>query len=308
MKSFKPALFLITLSALSFSSRSYAANALPTQPTDAADPGSAAYSYTLYHDQTTINGRDIEFFAPAEVLNTGRKVPLIVFGHGQALGADNYRMTFEQLAKKGVAVFYPTYDTGFFDQNWLRMGQDYLDLTKAAIAQYSRYIDPSKVIFSGHSKGGYIALNAAGLAGEQSFALGAVIVFEPAGYLPEQLQHISASVPVTVTYAADDTVIKASLVQEIYDQLKVTKKQQIHVSSYTDTDPPLNADHFFILSKAFFMGGKNGTSPFHYFGAWKWLLGASWDLQSNEAGSYLYGNQASSTGLPTLSHAIDRNW
>jgi len=164
------------------------------------------------------------------------------------------------------------------------------------------------VIFSGHSKGAYIALNAAGLAGEQGFALGAVVAFEPAGYLPVQLQHIAPSVPVTVTYADHDTVIKASLVQEIYDQLTVTKKQQIHVHSYTETDPPLNADHFFILSKAFMMGGKNGVSPFHYFGAWKWLLGASGCLENDGSGTYLYGEQANTTGVAGFTHTIDRNW
>lgn len=285
------------------------ADSLPVQPTALTDPGSAAYSYSLYHDKTTLNGRSVEFFAPAEIANSAQKVPLVVFGHGQALGADNYRLTFEHLAKKGVAVFYPTYDTGFFDQNWIRMGQDYLELTQAALSRYSHFVDPTKVVFSGHSKGGYIALNAAGLAGEQGFsALGAVVVFEPAGYLAEQLGHISAKVPVTVTFGDHDTIIKASLVQEIYDGLAVTRKQLIHVSSYLGTDPQLMADHFFILSQAFFMGGQNGVGPFHFYGVWKWLLGATGELQNNGAGEYLYGNQASNTGVATQVHQIDRNF
>jgi dienelactone hydrolase len=296
-------LMAVAITMLAFSS--VLADSLPSQPTSPNDPGSASYSYTLFHEQTTLADRDVEFFAPAEVRDAAQKVPLIVFAHGQSIGADNYRATFEHLAKKGVAVLYPTYDTGFFDQDWVRMGQDYVNLTALAVARYAQYVNPAQIVYSGHSKGGYIALTAAGVAVEKNQALpSSVVVFEPAGYEANYLAKIDPKIPVTVTFSQADTIIQESLVQEIYDHLP-GKKQFIHVASY----PDMAADHFFPLSQSFFMGGHDGVTPFHYYGVWKWLMGAAWDLQQNhQDNSYLYGSDTSSTGSPSLSHQVQRNW
>jgi predicted esterase len=282
----------------------------PAQPQNQNDPGSSQYAFDSFHETLTFRGRKVEFFAPQNFQNLNQKLTVVVYGHGQAVPLSSYQDTFVHLARKGVAVIYPQFDTGFFDQDWRRMAADYVDLTTEVIKKYPNSLDANQVIFSGHSKGGYVAGVAAGLpASKLSTAPAAVILFDPAGYDAEYLQTINAGIPVTLTWADQDTIIKKSLVQEIYNKLPSQRKQLIHVASYTGANPVLVADHFFVLTKKFSFGGKDGITPFHYFGSWKWILGAAWDLQtgSNGTNPFVYGDQALTTGAASQ-HQVQKNW
>jgi dienelactone hydrolase len=281
------------------------ASELPSQPTDPDHPSSAEYPYTLKKESIQVKGRKVEIFLPLEAFKLSEKVPVVVFGHGQAIDVEGYELTFEHLARKGVAVIHPKYDTGFFDQNWRRMASDFNELAAMSIEKYSDYIDPRKVIYSGHSKGGYVALVAAGHPDLQN-QVGSVILFAPAGFDSQYLNNINPQIPVTLIWSDRDTVIKKSLITEIYSKLPSNFKQMIDVKSYST----LPADHFFPLSKSYFFGGHNGASAYHYFATWKWLIGAAWDLQNNEGlkNTYIYGEETSSSGIKGLQHQITRNW
>jgi hypothetical protein len=282
----------------------------PDQPQNSSDPGSSQYAFELFHETLVLKGRSVDFFAPKGFQNLNQKLTVVVYGHGQAVPLSSYQDTFVHLARKGVAVIYPQFDTGFFDQDWRRMASDYVNLTTEVIKKYPNHLDANQVIFSGHSKGAYVAGVAAGLpASKLSTAPAAVILFDPAGYDAEYLKTIDVRIPVTLTWADRDTIIKKSLVQEIYDKLPSQKKQLILVSSYAGANPDLTADHFFVLTKKFSFGGKDGITPFHYFGSWKWILGAAWDLENGSGATnpYIYGDQTLTTGAASL-HQVQKNW
>lgn len=278
---------------------------VPSQPTASEHPGSAVYKFTLKQEKIQLDGRRIDVFLPAEIKDSAAKAPVIVFGHGQAIDVAGYELTFQHLAKKGIVVIHPTYDSGFFDQDWRRMASDFNSQAKKTIEKYSEYIDVKKVIFAGHSKGAYVALMAAG-APDRLPELGSVVLFAPAGYDAEYLKSIDSKVPVTLTWSDADTTIKQNLVKEIYGKLQTQHKQFILVKSYSS----LSADHFYPLSKSYFFGGQNGTSAFHYYAVWKWLVGAALDLQDRAdlTNTYLYGAEAPSTGQSGLQHSVTRNW
>jgi acetyl esterase/lipase len=250
------------------------------------------------------------FYGPKELLQPSRssfatsaKVPLIVFGHGQALGADAYELTFIHLARKGYAVLHPQYDTGFFDQNWRRMGQDYARLSLLALTNYADRLDFSKIVFSGHSKGAYVALVSASRPDlSQGLRPTALLLFNPAGYDKDSIKNVPKQIPSTVVWSEDDGVIKEGLIQEIFQALPSTTKQYLRVSGYRTTSPVLPADHFFTLTKDTLVGGRDGINPLHYFGTWKWLIGA---IENSE---FLYGPQATETGLPNFNHGVIRSW
>jgi predicted esterase len=287
------------------------AESLPVQPSEKEHPGSSFYSYTSLKQSFKISGRDVDTFCPKEIAQNPVKAPVLVFGHGQAMDLSHYNMTFEHLAKKGFCVIFPTYDTGFFDQEWRRMGSDFVNLTNATLKQLSTYADASKVVFSGHSKGAYVALVASGLPANQLLVKpSSVILFAPAGFDEEYLRNIDPNIPLTLVYGEADTIIKKDLNDEIYEKIRSSHKQFIFVKSYTTTQPSLAADHFFIANKKSFFGGRNGVSSLHFFGAWKWLVGGLNDLKSLKPlqDPYLYGGEAGSTGLNNFSHEIKRSW
>jgi dienelactone hydrolase len=282
----------------------------PAAPTDPAHPGSAAYRYTVFQEQFQVQGRQVDFFAPAEIAREPRKAPVIVFGHGQALETQHYRLMFEHLAKKGYAVIAPKYDTGFFDRNWRRMATDYADLTAAAMSRHAKYVDPGTLIFSGHSKGAYVALVAAGIPrSSRKVDPKAMVLFAPAGYDNEYIRNVTTSMPVTIIHGEQDTIIASSLIQEIYSALPSSHKQLIEPVSYK-TQPELPADHYIVMTKSFFMGGRDGISPFHYFGAFKWLIGSADDLTAGGSLSniHAYGDETTATGVEGSRHKIRRSW
>jgi dienelactone hydrolase len=281
---------------------------LPGQPKDTSHPGSGNYDFTLKQESFQANGRKVDVYLPLERKGMAEKAPGIVFGHGQAIGVEGYQLTFEHLAKKGFVVIHPMYDKGFFDQDWRRMSRDFNSLTSIAIKKYAEYADPNMLLYSGHSKGAYIALMAAGdpSRAQMGLKVGSVVLFAPAGYDAAYLRNIDPSIPVTLAWSDGDTVIKQSLVTEIYRNLPSKFKQWILVKSYSSA----RADHFFPLSKSYIFGGQNGVSPYHYFSVWKWLGGAALDLElgSPVDNPFIYGSDTSTTGVNSLQHSVSRSW
>jgi subtilisin family serine protease/predicted esterase len=234
----------------------------------------------------------------------GQPAPVVVFGHGQALGENAYDATLKHLAQKGVAALFVKYDNGFFDQNWRRMASDYNEITQSFLQKYSDQLDSTKVVFAGHSKGAYVGLMAAGAPNRANVS--SLVLFAPAGFDAEYLQNIPQSTPVTIIWGQSDTVIHQPDQMEIYQRLSTDKKQLITVNDY----PNQRADHYFIQNRRFVFGGQDGVSPFHYHGVWKWLVGAAWDLEAGglSTSPYIYGDEAITTGLDQLSHQVMRNW
>ena len=118
---------------------------------------------------------------------------------------------------------------------------------------------------------------------------------------------MNADIPVTLVWGDEDSVIKESLITDIYDKLPSKHKQWIKVKSYDS----LKADHFFTLSQSYFFGGHDGISALHYYASWKWLVAAVWDVQKENGdmkNPYLYGDEAASTGDANLKHTITRNF
>ena len=280
---------------------------LPSQPKSVEHPGSDVYAYGVTKEVFKSNGRDVSVYLPdAELLN-GERFPVVVFGAGQASPEEAYEMTLTHLAGKGVAVIFPEYSNGFFDQNWSRMGQDYANLAQAAVDRFSQ-LDPNKVVYTGHSKGGYVA----GVAAGQTTGLRpqSLVLFQPAGYLSREWSSVPADVPLTIIYSDADTIIKRGDVDEMFEASPVTHKQFLNVKSYNSTSPRLEADHFFLFSKKTWIGGRDGISPFHYYGVFGWLVGAAQDLVdgSELTNPYLYGDEAINTGLESFQHDVNRNW
>lgn len=303
--SFRSLVFaVITILGLT-SQASFFPQTVPDRPTDAQHPGSSNYAFTVQRESIKLNGRQVDTFLPVDPKNPNYKAPVIVFGHGQAIGVEGYETTFRHLAQKGIAVIHPMFDTGFFDQDWRRMAKDFNDLAQVTLEKYSSKIDADQTVYAGHSKGGYIALMAAG-APNNRVRVRSLVLFAPAGYDADYLKALNPDIPVTLAWSDGDTVIKQNLITEIYSKLTVRNKQWILVKSYES----LKADHFFPLNKSYFFGGRDGESPLHYFASWKWLVSAAFDVQQNSTltNPYIYGDQTQSTGVDSLKHTVTRNW
>lgn len=279
---------------------------LPGPPIDPLHPGSRIYSRGFVVKKVKLLGRDGELFLP-EPVSAGERVPIVVFGHGQAMSGKNYRDTFEHLAKKGIASYSVPFDKGFFDRDFERMGRDYATIVMDLIKSNSTLLDPERLVYSGHSKGAYVALNAAGIANaEGRIEPRAIVLFSAAGFDLPWLRSIAPEVPITLVVGEEDKIAPLSLSQEIYGSLSSHFKQLIIVRSYRETNPRLSAGHFLSASSGF--GARTG--PFHFHGVWKWLGGAVADLSEVQRirDPYLYGEQASSSGVNVLSHSVMRNW
>ncbi len=269
----------------------------PPQPTETANPGSAVYTHTVNKISFTESGRTVDVFLPVNAKDPNEKFPVIVYGHGQAISLSGYVLSFEHLAKKGIAVIFPQFDNGFWDQDWRRMADDYNRLTLSALNKYPQ-LDPGSIVYSGHSKGGYIGLMAAGAPSVSSIKVKSVLAFSPAGFDAQYLKGMNPATPVTVVWGDQDSIITQSSVKDIYDQSPSLRKQFIEAVSFQG----LPADHFFVMNESSFFGGRNGISAHHYFGSWKWMWGAV------KEDAYLYGDEASSTGAPELKHKVLRNF
>ena len=281
------------------------AQSLPA-PTDPLHPGSKFYDHSVAQSKVTCLQRKVDVFQPA---STGpEKFPVVVFGHGQALDVEHYRLTLEHLAKKGVVVLFPTYDTGFFDQDWNRMGSDYVKQVDCALKAIAN-ADTSAVIFSGHSKGAYVASLAAGIwdATSTSYHLGANVFFAPAGSDTKLLKKYASHTATTVIFSDADSIVDKSISENIFLQAQSQFKQLITLKSYNN--PAIKADHFWILTKSSFAGGKDGDNALHHYGAWKWLVAAAWDVRDGGKNlqPYLYGDLATDKGVNGLKDDLLRN-
>ncbi len=271
-------------------------------PADTSHPGNETAVLSFERFEIKELGRTSPLYLPKRT--DGKKVPLVVFGHGQALNETHYDKTLEHLAKKGVAALFPKFDDGFFDQNWRRMADDWNAITKAALKEYGIRVDAKHVVYSGHSKGGYVGLMAMGAPSQPAVDSG--VFFAPAGYDSEYLQNLEDDVEVTLVWGEKDSVIEKSAVMEIYNALTVENKQFIEVLSYNNRE----ADHYFPQNKSTFFGGKNGVSAFHHHGVWQWLVAAAWDVENggDALQPYLYGEKAGVSGQPGLKHKVQRSW
>ncbi len=292
-------MFQILFSLIFFSLNTMAQVSLPTE---ADHPGNSQLTVPYQRVVIKTLNRDSYLYIPQR--SDGVKAPLVVFGHGQALDESAYDKTLQHIASKGAAALFVQYDNGFFDQNWARMASDFNEITRAAAQDWPDQIDKEKIIYTGHSKGGYVALMAAGAANKP--LVSSLVLVAPADYNKEYLKKIDPQTAVTLIIGENDQVIKISAVEEIYKQLSVKNKQFITVRSYSN----LSADHYFPLNKRFAFGGQNGTTAFHHHGLWKWFVAAAWDAEDGGllTQPYLYGDQASSSGDPNVVHNVVRNF
>lgn len=267
----------------------------PTAPLDPAHPGSKSYPYTSTRHTVKCLGRETDVFL------SSKKAPLalVAFGHGQALDTSHYEGTHEHLAKKGFASLNPPYDTGFFDRDWHRMGADYTKIVECVANAFPGQIDRTKVIYSGHSKGAYVAQIAAGIAhkGKVDSAPRALLLFNPAGHDAKTLKDIGPATATTVVFSDQDNVVKRSDSEAIFNQTGSTKRQFLILKSYSGA-PVAKADHFWSLTRPSTFGG-GAESALHYYGSWKWLTAAAEDLESGGSFSsrYLYGVEAADKGM-----------
>jgi apolipoprotein D and lipocalin family protein len=281
-------------------------SAPPTSPKDIAHPGNIDYSHQAVKKSVRCLGRDTPVF-----LSTRKaKQPLVAFGHGQALDVSHYEKTHQHLAGKGIASLHPPYDTGFFDRNWKRMGEDYAAIVACVATAFPGEIDASRIVYSGHSKGAYVAQIAAGLAPRVAPAAvpKAVVLFNPAGSDQTSLKLIPTDTAMTVVFSDQDTVVEKRFSEDILKNAGSKMRQMFTVLSYKTT-PALKADHFWTLTKPSTFGGGNESS-FHYFGSWKWLTAAALDLEESTPFThpYLYTPLALNKGLPGVDDQRDGNF
>jgi hypothetical protein len=243
--------------------------------------------------------RKMDLFLPKTF---SKKIPLIVYGHGQAMGVEAYNLTFEFLASSGIAVLHPQYDKNFFDQKWLRMAEDFNRLTAETFQRHPE-LDPDMLVYAGHSKGAYVALMAAGHSSHFELLKAparSLLLFSPAGVDLQLLKKLDRRLAVSLIYPEKDQIIKRELQNQIYSGLETLFKQFIFVKSY----PNKKAEHFFPVNKKYIFGGADGVSDFHRYGSWKWLKAAASDVQNGnqQKESDLYGETALDSGDPKIRH------
>lgn len=284
--------------------------AAPAAPSDSDHPGSKSYPYQFTRHALKCLGRDVTVFAPT-VMETAKQVPVVVYGHGQALKLEHYAGTFEHLAKKGIGVVFPMYDKGFFDQDWARMGSDYVAMSLCAIKSQPNF-SLGQVVFSGHSKGAYVASIASGLASRDKLSPlpGAVVLFGLAGFDAETAAAISPTTAMTIVFSDREKVVSREFSESLYNGASSRLKQFIDVKSYPadENGGAISADHFWPQTKSAIFGGRS-ENALHYYGSWKWLVAAADDLaEGNKATHpYLYGSKAGDKGVTGLQDEIKRN-
>ena len=283
-------------------------SAPPAASLDPSHPGSKIYEDSFQIQSFNCLSRTIDVWLPVRADGRTETSPVVVYGHGQALDKDAYQATFEHLAKKGVAVVFPAYDNGFFDQDWQRMGADYVHLSDCALSKFPQ-LAPDQVVYSGHSKGAYVASIAAGLARslKASGLPKSVVLFEAAGFDASSLNQLDPGVYLTVVFAEADKTVSRGLSEDLFSKTPSLNKQFILVKSYSQTSPQLIADHMWPLTEKTFFGGAT-ENALHYFGEWKWLAAAAMDLRDGGHfnNPYLYGDKAADKGIAGFGDEIRR--
>ncbi len=287
------------------------AHAAPPAPSDSDHPGSKTYTHQFTVQAMKCLGRDVTVYAP-KLQDAKKKVPVVVFGHGQALKLEHYTGTFEHIAKKGIAVVFPMYDKGFFDQDWTRMAGDYIAMSMCAIKSQPQ-LSVDQVVFSGHSKGAYVASIASGISARDQLSPtpGATVLFGLAGFDSETASVMSPSTAMTIVFSDREKVVSREFSEFLYRDSASRFKQFIDLKSYPadQNGEALLADHFWPQTKSAIFGGRS-ENALHYFGSWKWLVAAAEDLVNGNRVThpYLYGEMAGDKGVAGLQDEIKRNW
>lgn len=277
-------------------------------PTDALHPGSKVYSYDFSEKKINCNRRQVLIYLP-QPLNSHTAV--VAFGHGQSLNESHYVQTYIHLAKKGIAVLHTDYSTGFFDTNWTRMARDYTSQLKCVLDQITE-LNKNSVVYSGHSKGAYVAGVAAGLAFKENLEPkpASVLLLNAAGLDLNALSYLDPRVEMTVVFSDKDSIVDQGITDELYSSSPALKKQFIMVKSYPrSSGQALNANHLWPLTKRSLLGGTTENS-LHYHGSWKWLVAAAEDALDGAEGlhPYLYGSLAEDKGLDNLTDKVVRSF
>lgn len=287
---------------------SFQAQAQAQAPTDAQHPGSKIYDFDFTEQKINCNRRQVLIYLP-EPLNS--QTAVVAFGHGQSLNESHYVETYKHLAKKGVAVVHTDYSTGFFDTNWTRMAKDYTAQLKCVLDQIPE-LNKNAVVYSGHSKGAYVAGVAAGLA----FKLNtepkpaSVVLLNAAGFDLDALKFLDPKVEMTVVFSDKDSIVDQEISDKIFLFSPSQKKQFIMLKSYPrSSGQALDANHFWPLTKRSLLGGTTENS-LHHHGSWKWLVAAAEDALAGAEGlhPYLYGSLTEDKGLDNLSDTVIKNF
>jgi pimeloyl-ACP methyl ester carboxylesterase len=279
----------------------------PGPPTNPNDPGSLSYQCSFRTEQfTTSGGLEATLYLPTDP-TTGALVlsPVVAFGHGHLVGLWGYQATFEHLAQKCIAVIFPVYDPQSFNSDFTAMGQNYLQITAAAVQEHPSSMRAGAVIFAGHSNGSRVALNAAALAQGQSFVPKALVLFSLPDYEPELISKIPAALPITLVVGDQDASKIITSSTAAYPLLPSAKKQYVTFRSYLQTTPQIIADHGMTRTASLV---SEDITPLHYYGVWKYLVSAAFYSENGTFGEYIYGNQATSTGLSGFYHMLNRNF
>lgn len=280
-------------------------------PQDSNHPGSMVYELDYQKKTLSCEGqRDVVAFLPSVFDES--TTPTIVFGHGQALNLSHYEESFKHFAKKGVALIFPDYSTGFFDQDWERMAKDYVDQTHCVLEKEG--LNKNLLVFSGHSKGAYVSAVATGVSYRDNLAAKpkSLVALNPAGFDASVLPFVPNSVEMTVVFSDQDRIVDKEISESLYEFSSSLKKQFILLKSYpkTPSNDEVEAIHMWPLNRPFLLFGGGPIGPFHYYGMWKWLLGAAEDVSLGGEGvnAYLYGPFAGDKGPVDLKDDIVKSW
>ncbi len=65
-----------------------------------------------------------------------------------------------------------------------------------------------------------------------------------------------------------------------------------------------------MVTKKTIFGGTDTLNAFHYYGTFKWLVGAARDLLDGNSvdNPYIYGEQTNSTGIEDFKHGLIKSW
>lgn len=274
------------------------AKSLPTQPQQIHHPGSASYPFqSVRKQEISIQNRKGTLYLPGE-LKPKTFLPLIAFGRGHKVPEFTYRRSFEHFARKGYAVLFVPYDQGYDEEDFAGKAKQYNHFVAETVSKFSQFLNPSMVVFSGHSYGALAAIMAGGLPeSEMKITPSAILSVAPSKNFPDYMKRIPSKTVCNLIVGDEDPDLDVT--EQIFPDLNCEKKQLIILSSYRNFSKPLYADHGSIRT---FGWGGNQETPLHWFGYWKFFIGAAEDLKSHSRGTnpWIYGKEAQRTGSDDL--------
>lgn len=283
-----------------FLSTKVLAVALPAQPTNPADPGSASYRFNeVKRVPLTFNNQNGALYVP--VMPGDAPLVLIAFAHGHVVPEIAYGAMYEHLARKGFAVLFIPYDQVADTRDFKVMAEVYQTWVEKVVTAYPTVLSSRRVIYSGHSKGALVASLAASLSSQPNRLVPhALVVFGLAGASPEQ-QKIPKKTIITLVVGDQDNNTKPATSEKAFKLMRTEKKQLILVSSYVGFQPEMIASHGSFRTLGLL---GNQVGPLHWFSYWKFLVSAAWDIekQGNGTDPWLYGPGAFQTGTSLVNH------